>query len=46
MLERLKELSDHYPEIEILEINHDKDHFAYVGEYSAQDGCRKSGGDN
>ena len=26
MLERLKELSDHYPEIEILEINHDKDH--------------------
>jgi putative transposase len=26
MVERLKELSDHYPEIEILEINHDKDH--------------------
>ena len=26
MLERLQELSDHYPEIEILEINHDKDH--------------------
>ncbi len=26
MLERLKELVDHYPEIEILEINHDKDH--------------------
>jgi REP-associated tyrosine transposase len=26
MLERLKDLSDHYPEIEIMEINHDQDH--------------------
>jgi putative transposase len=26
MLARLKELKNHYPEIDILEINHDKDH--------------------
>ena len=26
MLERLKELNAHYPEIDIIEINHDKDH--------------------
>jgi len=26
MLERLKELKDHYPEIEIIEIGHDSDH--------------------
>ncbi len=26
MLERLKEVKEHYPEIEILEIEHDKDH--------------------
>lgn len=26
MLERLKELTEHYPEIDILEINHDQDH--------------------
>ena len=26
MLERLKEVKDHYPEIEVLEIEHDKDH--------------------
>ena len=26
MLEKLKELKEHYPEIEILEIGHDKDH--------------------
>ena len=26
MLERMKELGNHYPEIEILEINHDEDH--------------------
>jgi len=26
MLERMKELMEHYPEIDILEINHDQDH--------------------
>src|ERR1700723_7173 len=26
MLERLKEVGEHYPEIDILEINHDQDH--------------------
>ena len=26
MLERLKEVKDHYPALDILEINHDKDH--------------------
>ena len=26
ILERMKEIKDHYPEIEILEINHDQDH--------------------
>ena len=26
MLERLKELVDHYPEIDIMEVNHDVDH--------------------
>ena len=26
MLERIKEVKDHYPEIDILEIEHDKDH--------------------
>lgn len=26
MLKKLEELTDHYPEIDILEINHDKDH--------------------
>ena len=46
MLERLKELGEHYPEIEILEINHDKDHCAYVGEYPAKDGCGKGSRDN
>ena len=26
MLERLKQVKDHYPEVDILEINHDLDH--------------------
>mgnify|MGYP006301965605 CR=1 FL=1 len=26
MLEKIKEMVDHYPEIEVLEINHDEDH--------------------
>lgn len=29
MLERLKEVKEHYPEVEILEIEHDKDHVQF-----------------